>query len=558
MAVAVKSSSFATFAASITLPTGIASGDLIIIGVGAYNNTLTTPSGYTQYVSADALGTYPDRQRVYFKISAGSDSGVSVAITGANPDHGGINAVVITGHHPTTPMAGSNFNASTADSTIMSSNSVTPTAKARLFYFWSAMANVAAIPTFTDQGANLTLISTSLGGGTYHRTAMYVNQLESHPANVLVSAGVIGLSQASATSGSVFAVMVGNESPTPTFTSPANYAMVTPVTSTQTFTWTNSDVESNPQYRYEIGYRVRGSATAWTEATVISATTSHTFAANTFTLGTEYEYRLRVDDNMGGGLSPYTAVRYFGAGKGLWQYGPQVVTATQSGVIPKDFIVSGDFESPTAIADRGWESNPAFGAFVQSTVARTITKPETGSYSLEVTMPTGVTIANCTLHGQLVVGQEYLLTARVWVPTGAPNVVADMIYQNNQTVVSSSVKDAWTTVTSRFVNTSSNGNQFPGVKTLTAATAGQKMYIDNFTLIPVYPPVGNYEIQVRTADASDFGPWSTALTFVVRPPANVYTKQAGAFVLGSGRKVRQGGVWIDAPPTKTRSGGVFN
>ena len=67
---------------------------------------------------------------------------------------------------------------------------------------------------------------------------------------------------------------------------------------------------------------------------------------------------------------------------------------------------------------------------------------------------------------------------------------------------------------------------------------------------------GTYEVQVRTADAEAFGPWSSAATFIVLPPSNVYVKSDGTWKLATNH-IKVNGQWVQAKPTKVKSGGSF-
>lgn len=188
-------------------------------------------------------------------------------------------------------------------------------------------------------------------------------------------------------------------------------------------------------------------------------------------------------------------------------------------------VYTGAFENLSDLSEQNWESNSVFGEFTAATWARTTTKPNAGSYSLEVTCPNGKTCVNANFPNTLIQGKTYKLSADVWVSTGVPDVYADLFFQSGQTWTKATAKNQWVTTTSIFTATVT-GNLFPAIRMDTAATAGTKFWVDNMSLVEV--------------------------------PANVYTKQGGVFVLGSGKKVRQGGVWINVPPTKTKSGGAFN
>lgn len=61
---------------------------------------------------------------------------------------------------------------------------------------------------------------------------------------------------------------------------------------------------------------------------------------------------------------------------------------------------------------------------------------------------------------------------------------------------------------------------------------------------------GSYEVQVRTADAADFGSWSASASFTILPTSNVKIYQGGAWHTVPNR-LRHGGAW-KVPPNPER------
>lgn len=59
--------------------------------------------------------------------------------------------------------------------------------------------------------------------------------------------------------------------------------------------------------------------------------------------------------------------------------------------------------------------------------------------------------------------------------------------------------------------------------------------------------VGDYEVEVHTADAVGFGPWSSPATFTVLPPLSVYVN--GSWQLAR-KYLMVNGSWVDVPPTR--------
>lgn len=315
-------------------------------------------------------------------------------------------------------------------------------------------------------------------------------------------------------------IYVDNDTPVPTNLAPNNYEPIGLVTSSTSVSWTYSDEESNPQYKYEISYREAGTTQAYTTFTSANAvsTTSHTFAANTFTDGKEYEWRLRLDDNEGGGWSPYY-IAYFTAGVGKWIYGPAVATSSSTSVTTTRTFATYDFESGT----QGWENNPFFGTYTDCTFTNSTTRPKSGTRSLEITWPTnGAGGQSRCVTPQIFgfeIGKRYIAYADIYVPAGSPNVRLDTFLQDQgkgATVGPIMDKDMWVTAWSEFRAVHSGIYFAVVVDEPTNNT--QKCFVDNFRIeaLPITEG-GNYQLQVRTSDGVGFGPWSTpSNTFAVR------------------------------------------
>lgn len=69
--------------------------------------------------------------------------------------------------------------------------------------------------------------------------------------------------------------------------------------------------------------------------------------------------------------------------------------------------------------------------------------------------------------------------------------------------------------------------------------------------------VGAYDVEVRVHDGKSYGEWSTLSTFTLGPPSNTYVKVASTMKQCI-QYVKVAGVWKQVPPTKYKSGGVFN
>ena len=84
-----------------------------------------------------------------------------------------------------------------------------------------------------------------------------------------------------------------NEAPVVTSGTPFNSTVYTGATNR--FSWTHTDAESNPQTKYEVGYKKRLESTWTTTGELTSANQYHDFAAGTFVDG-QYQWRVRVHD----------------------------------------------------------------------------------------------------------------------------------------------------------------------------------------------------------------------------------------------------------------------
>ena len=307
-----------------------------------------------------------------------------------------------------------------------------------------------------------------------------------------------------------------NETPSVTSQTPRNYDAIGSVAVPSTFSWTYSDSESNTQYKYEISYRQAGTTGTYTTVTSANGvtTTSHTFAANTFTDGVEYEWRLRLDDNQGGGWSSYSTA-YFTAGTSKWVYGPPVTSASTSNVATTKQFLNHTFETTT----EGWQNNSFFGTYTDCTFTNSVTRPKTGTRSLEITWPTnGVSGQSRCITPEIFgfeIGKRYRIYCDIYVPTGSPNVRVDPFLQNNGVGGLITDKDTWVATTVEFE--AANASIFFGVVVEQQTTNTQKCFVDNFRVesLPLTQS-GAYQVQVRTSDATKgFGAWSTSATMTV-------------------------------------------
>jgi hypothetical protein len=148
---------------TITLPSGIANNDLILVKV-AYNNTLVVnsiPTGYTQIGTTQTVSTLS--LIVCYRVSNGSDSGTTVSFPCTNsvtqPAYA-ITADVYSGCNPSAPIDTSNLKVETVVGTSHTTGSVTTTS-----------ANCWIAESVADKGAPASQSWTVPSGMTSRGTA---------------------------------------------------------------------------------------------------------------------------------------------------------------------------------------------------------------------------------------------------------------------------------------------------------------------------------------------------------------------------------------------------
>lgn len=509
MAVQVKASSSGTNS-SIVLPAGIVAGDFIIVTLSSYNTSpyINPTNGWNEITPASAASSYNNYQRCFWKIAAGNESSTTLSILNSSTISAHT-ALVITGHSAT-----GTVNTSSNSSSGSTSNSITPltpTVKSREIMITSIMSNTGNVPTFTTP-SGYSEKQTSFVNQNYQRMTAFIANADTN-ANITRGAfSVVASEQGAFISQNLF-IAVGNENLAVTSQSPSNYEPIGSVSSTTQFSWTYTDNESNTQYKYEISYREAGTTGAYTTVTSANGVTatSHTFAANTFVDGKEYEWRLRLDDNQGGGWSPYYTA-YFTAGTSKWTYGPQITSSSSTSVTTTRTFATYDFESGV----QGWQNNNFFGTYADCTFTNSTTRPKTGTRSMEITWPTTAGESRLiapTISG-FTIGKTYRIESDLYVPAGSPNPRLDPFLQTGGRGGVVLDKDSWVSAWCEFeaVNESITFAVVAG-----PTTSGQKVFMDNFRVIALTPEPGNYQLSVRTSDVEGFGPWSApSNTFAVR------------------------------------------
>lgn len=526
MAITIKGSSSSSTNTIAVPASGIAAGDLCILLTGNYGNgALAAPAAWTQFGSTvSASATYTHYAACYYYKATSALTG-NITMTNGSGYQGAV-LLVITGHDNAAPMHA--FSSNSGNSTVMSTNSITTTAKSRIIYFWTEMANTQSpIPTFTFAGGPAsTLIQSVSNTNGYNRTEAWLNNANPLAPTTNYGAATMNTNSQGAFIGLGVAVKEGNVAPSVTAMAPNMIAADNRYPTT--FTYTASNAEGDAHNAAEIRYRVRGSTDAYTTVTA-NSTTSHTFAANTFTLGTEYEWAVRVSDVVAG-YGDWSQTGWFMAGADVWRYSAEVPTASTTNQNPLTPFFTHTFESGI----EGWGTNSFFGTYTDPvSYTNTTTRARTGTRSLEVTWPTASAsrVISTTNYTGFVVGGWYEFRASIYVPAGSPNVIVDPFFQQiwGQTAAHTvTTKDQWVDQISYFQATQTEGIQF-SVITASAPTSGQKVFIDDVSVRPMVPPEGNYIVQVRTADAQGFGPWSSSATFTQKAESKLWVKSGGTW-----------------------------
>lgn len=166
----------------------------------------------------------------------------------------------------------------------------------------------------------------------------------------------------------------------------------------------------------------------------------------------------------------------FTAGRAASPYYPNVkvgrpirVTVTPVG----NFCPNGGFETN----DTGWASNTAFGSYGLASEARSTTRDYAGVASLLITWPTHATGSwDGFTTSDLIAGETYTASCRVWVPAGAPDPRIELLF--NTASARTSLKDQWAYLEHTFV-AGGGAAEFIGIQ-VGPSTAGQQCWVDVF------------------------------------------------------------------------------
>tara|TARA_R110000868_G_scaffold59052_2_gene181433 strand:+ start:54 stop:713 length:660 start_codon:yes stop_codon:yes gene_type:complete len=156
---------------SANLPSGIAAGDLLVMFVSiatATGNTITTPSGWTQFL---AQVTGP-RTGAYYKVADGSEGATQSVTLSSGGNTASFNVLLIRGQGLTYTVGA--FAASDTTSPITNAG-ITPTSSGLLLGFWGIRANGTSPITVTGgpSGMSLANIASGYTGNDAMTNAVY-------------------------------------------------------------------------------------------------------------------------------------------------------------------------------------------------------------------------------------------------------------------------------------------------------------------------------------------------------------------------------------------------
>lgn len=331
MAIIVKGSTSGN-SATATIPTATGVGDLLVFFMATYAGQPTAPAGWTQIAFSSSTTGNSDYSNSYYKIATAGDTG-TLSIANMQANYCGWHIVCLSGYSSLNPINISSTLASGSTSSLSTASGNVATNKTtRRLSFFSLMSNDSTTPTFTTAQTNWTTLAATQGVSGYHGTQCNVRAADDvagsyPPQNQTTS--VVGSGN-----GIMVAIEQGNTSPSATNLQPNNTFKDNRIASA--FTWTYSDTESNPQTALEIGYRLKGISGDFTIVAETSSTSTKTFAANTFVLGKEYEWRVRVDDGFGGGLGNWSSTASFLAGTSVWSSGSEIAQVSSTGSLPSN------------------------------------------------------------------------------------------------------------------------------------------------------------------------------------------------------------------------------
>lgn len=148
---------------------------------------------------------------------------------------------------------------------------------------------------------------------------------------------------------------------------------------------------------------------------------------------------------------------------------PIRVTVTPLG----NFCPNGGFETN----DTGWATNTALGSYGSATEARSTTRDYAGVASLLITWPThGTGTWDGFTTADLIPGETYTASCRVWVPTGSPDPRIELLF--NTASARTSLKNQWVYLEHTFV-AGSGAVEFIGIQ-VGPSTSGQQCWVDVF------------------------------------------------------------------------------
>lgn len=278
----------------VDMPSGYAAGHALLVGIettnaSASSGTITPPTGWTLIGAVTVAGSGSTKLRVYYKYATGSEGSTQTFVVpiATGQDYPWV-SLAYSGTAPNYYTEAGNYSTSGSGSV---ASWTSPTYN----------TNVAEVPVSIWLGFD---VISKDGGSTLRSPSLSTN-----PIALDRAAGPGTTSGTTLTRtlplGSFAAITVGlrpvNSAPyAPTLVSPTGGGSVD-VAASNVFYFSFADPDSDlprpeGQNKYEIRYRVVG-APSWTTLTPAATTNQfHTFAAATFTAGSDYEWQVRTYD----------------------------------------------------------------------------------------------------------------------------------------------------------------------------------------------------------------------------------------------------------------------
>lgn len=294
----------ATNSIAVPTPTGVTSGDVLLVSIGAESSfTISAPAGWALTVGPTVMGTQARRLWTFHRV-AGASEPASYTFPFADNMRVGASCRAWRGVSNSSPIeASAQLTGSFADGYVDTA-SVTA----------SVGAEVESIGAFASRvGPDISIPAGTTSRAIQGGPAVPVeisHRVVSQTRTVSGATPVHRFTGSGEPASHTVALRVGNTAPSaPTNLSPAGATIDRAVTNR--FSWTFNDPDAgDSQSKYDLDYRVAG-GTTWTTVTGTTPNQFHDFAGGTFAAG-NWEWRVRTYDALGV-VGPYSAVVTFTA-----------------------------------------------------------------------------------------------------------------------------------------------------------------------------------------------------------------------------------------------------